>query len=252
MPQLRIIPRLDIKGSFVIKSVQLEGLRKVGDPAEFAKRYYEQGADELIFSDVVASLYGRNSLYDIVRQTAAEAFVPLTVGGGIRSTEDVSQMLRSGADKISLNSAALERPHLISELSAQFGSQAIVVEIQAKSRAGVKGWEALYDNGREHSNKDVVVWAQEAVELGAGEILLTSVDREGTRKGFDTDLIEVVSRATSVPVIVSGGLGQPEHMQQAVSHGADAIAVADMLHYQRASLPDIKKAAQELGLEVRT
>jgi len=252
MSQLRIIPRLDIKGSYVIKSVQLEGLRKVGDPAKFAKRYYEQGADELIFSDVVASLYGRNSLYDIIKQTAAETFVPLTVGGGIRTPEDVSLMLRSGADKISLNTAAIERPALISELSAKFGSQAVVIEIQAKSRAGVAGWEALYDNGREHSNKDVVAWAQEAVRLGAGEILLTSVDREGTRKGFDSALIEEVSRATSVPVIVSGGLGKPEDMVEAAAHGADAIAIADMLHYDRASLTDIKNAARALDLEVRT
>lgn len=191
MKNIRLIPRLDIKGPNLIKGIQLEGLRVIGDPQQFAQRYYEQGADELLYVDVVASLYGRNSLEDIVRRAARDIFVPLTVTGGIRSAQDVRQMLRSGADKIGINTAAIKRPELIREISRKFGSQCMVLSIEAKS-VGPRRWEAYTDNGRERTGLDVLQWAQRGVELGAGEILLTSVDREGTREGFDIELVAAV------------------------------------------------------------
>jgi imidazole glycerol-phosphate synthase subunit HisF len=249
---VRIIPRLDIKGPNLIKGVHLEGLRVVGDPREYSQKYYAEGADELIYMDVVASLYGRNSLHDIVRRVTEDVFVPLTVGGGIRSVDDVRQMLRSGADKVAVNTAATQRPDLISEAAETFGSQCIVLSIEAKSM-GAGQWEAYTDNGREGTGLEVVSWAKRAVALGAGEILLTSVDREGTRNGFDLELIAAVSKSVSVPIIVSGGMGKMDDMLDAVMcGGADAIAVADMLHYSRTTLADIRNAALVGGLSVRT
>jgi cyclase len=208
MAMIRLIPRLDIKGPNLIKGVHLEGLRVIGDPQEYARSYYEQGADELLYVDVVASLYNRNSLHDIVHRATRDVFVPLTVTGGIRSVEDVRQILRAGADKIGINSAAIKRPDLISEVARTFGSQCTVLSIEAKS-IGAARWEAYTDNGRERSGRDVVEWAKCGVELGAGEILLTSVDREGTRQGFDIDLLRAVASVSRVPVIASGGMGKP-------------------------------------------
>jgi len=198
LSNLRIVARLDIKGKKLIKGVRLEGLRVVGDPQEFAIRYYEAGADELIYMDIVASLYGRNSLADIISRAADNVFVPITVGGGIRSVEDAKTMLRSGADKVAINTAAVGRPALITEIARRFGSQATVLSIEAK-QVGPGKWEAYTDNGRERTGLDVVAWARRGVEMGAGEILLTAVDREGTRKGFDIDLIGSVSSSVSVP-----------------------------------------------------
>lgn len=250
MRNARLIGRLDVKGPNLIKGIHLEGLRVIGDPQEYARRYYEQGADELIYIDIVASLYGRNSLGDIVARAARDVFVPLTVGGGLRSIDDVRAMLRAGADKVAINTAAIRRPELISEVAQRFGSQCMVLGIEAK-RNGAGKWEAFTDNGREFTGLDVVDWCRRGYELGAGEILLTSVDQEGTRKGFDTALIEAVTNAVPIPVIASGGMGSTAHMIDAFAHGADAIAMADVLHYNRLNLPEIRAAAIEAGLRVR-
>lgn len=252
MPNLRLIPRLDIKGPNLIKGVHLEGLRVVGDPQVYARRYYEAGADELIYMDIVASLYGRNSLTEIVKRAAENVFIPMTVGGGIRSVDDVREMLRSGADKVAINTAAVRRPQLISEIATRFGSQCVVLSIEAK-RVGPERWEAYTDNGREKTGLDVVEWAWRGAEAGAGEILVTSVDREGTRKGFDVALVRAVSDAVSIPVIASGGMGRIEHLIDVVTNGgADAVAMADILHYERASLPDVRAGAAAAGLPVRS
>jgi len=249
---IRLIARLDIKGPNLIKGIHLEGLRVVGDPQAFARRYYEQGADELIYMDIVASLYQRNSLRDIVSRTARDVFIPMTVGGGIRSVDDVRDMLRAGADKVAINTAAVRRPELITEVSRRFGSQCMVLGIEAKKKSGGNGWEAFTDNGREHTGFDVVEWAKRATELGAGEILLTSVDQEGTRKGFDVALVKAVVEATNIPVIASGGMGSLEHLVDVCKRGgADAVAMADVLHYERLKLADIRAYARGHGLNVR-
>lgn len=251
MSNIRLIPRLDIKGPNLIKGIHLEGLRVMGDPQEFAVGYYEDGADELIYMDVVASLYGRNSLTEIVKRTVQNVFIPLTVGGGIRSTDDVKDILRSGADKVAINTAAINNPELIRQVSQRFGSQCMVLSIEAK-QTGPGEWEAYTDNGREKTGKNVREWVQQAVELGAGEILLTSVDREGTRKGFDIELVKAVSEAVPVPVIASGGMGQAQDLIDVVQHGkADAVAMADVLHYRRMEIKDIREAALDVPLHVR-
>jgi cyclase len=251
MGNLRIIPRLDIKGPNLIKGIHLEGLRVIGDPQEHAIRYAEEGADELLYIDIVASLYGRNNLSDIIRRAAENVFVPITVGGGIRSLDDAKLILRSGADKVAINTAAIARPQLINEISRRFGSQAMVLSIEAKALGHGK-WEAFTDNGRERTGLDVIDWVKRGVELGAGEILITSVDREGTRKGYDTELIRQVSNAVPVPVIASGGMGSINHMVDAALVGkADAVAIADVLHYKRMSLDSIRRAALNANLPVR-
>jgi imidazole glycerol-phosphate synthase subunit HisF len=248
---VRIIPRLDIKGKNLIKGVQLEGLRVMGDPHEFALRYYRAGADELVYMDIVASLYGRNNLSDIIRRAADQVFIPITVGGGIRSVDDARHILRSGADKVAINTAAIARPELISEVARHFGSQAMVLSIEAK-QVSPRKWESYTDNGRERTGLDVLEWARRGVEMGAGEILLTSVDREGTRKGFDIDLVRQVSDAATVPVIASGGMGSIEDFLVAAQLGhADGISMADVLHYNRLQLGDIRAAALKAGLAVR-
>jgi cyclase len=251
MPSVRLIARLDIKGPNLIKGVHLEGLRVVGSPEEYAKRYYEEGADELIYMDTVASLYGRNNLTDIVSNAARHIFVPMTVGGGVRSVDDARTLLRAGADKVAVNTAAVARPELITELAQRFGSQCVVLSIEAKRVARGK-WEAYTDNGREKTALDVVEWAQRGQALGAGEILLTSVDCEGTRKGFDVDLVAAVSTRVTVPVIASGGMGKPDDLVEVVRRGrADAVAMADVLHYRRVDLQDIRARAREAGITVR-
>ena len=250
MRNARLIARLDVKGPNLIKGIHLEGLRVIGDPQQFACQYYEQGADELIYIDIVASLYGRNNLSDIVSKTAQNVFVPMTVGGGIRSIEDVRSMLRAGADKIAINTAAVHNPPLISDVARTFGSQCMVLSVEAKRRDS-GGWEAFTDNGREATGVDVVSWCQQAYELGAGEILLTSVDQEGTRKGFDTALIEAVSAVVPIPVIASGVMGNVDHMLTAFSKGADAVAIADLLHYRRSDMPVLRAAAANAGFPVR-
>lgn len=252
MKNVRLIARLDIKGPNLIKGIHLEGLRIIGSPAFYAQRYYEQGADELIYIDCVASLYGRNNLSDIVKSAAQAIFIPMTVGGGVRSVEDARHLLRCGADKIAVNTAAVARPQTITDIARSFGSQCMVLSIQAKQR-GPGQWEAYTDNGREKSGLDVIEWARGGVARGAGEILLTSVDREGTRKGFDCELIQAVSAAVDVPVIASGGAGTPSDVAEAVLlGGADAVAMADILHYNRATISDIRGHAISQGIQVRT
>lgn len=251
MRSVRLIARLDVKAPNLIKGIHLEGLRKIGDPNVFARRYYADGADELVYMDIVASLYDRNSLTEIVERTTAEVFVPTTVGGGVRSVDDARKLLASGADKVAINTAAVKSPRLISDVAGRFGSQAMVLSIEAK-RNQSGAWEAYTDNGREHTGLDVVAWAKKGAELGAGEILLTSVDREGTRKGFDVALVRAVTAAVSIPVIASGGLGTPAHLIEVVREGgADAVAIADALHYDRHALPALRMAALEAGLPVR-
>ncbi|MFH2135437.1 MAG: imidazole glycerol phosphate synthase cyclase subunit [Pseudomonadota bacterium] len=251
MSNTRLIARLDIKGANLIKSIHLEGLRVIGPPNEFALRYYQQGADELIYMDCVASLYGRNSLGDIVQSVANNIFVPITVGGGIRSVENATELLRCGADKVAVNTAAVANPQLITDIARRLGSQCMVLSIEAKQLAPDR-WEVYTDNGRERTGIDVIDWAKRGVELGAGEILLTSIDREGTRKGFDIDLVRAVTQEVTVPVIASGGMGKPEDIIDIVKHGnADAVAMADILHYGRATIDDIRNIARTAGLEVR-
>jgi cyclase len=248
---VRLIGRLDIKGPNLIKGVHLEGLRIVGNPQEFAARYSREGADELIYMDTVASLYGRNNLTDIVRYTVEHVFVPFTVGGGIRSASDANKLLRSGADKVAVNTAAIERPDLIGEIARHFGSQCLVISIEARRR-DTGGWEAMTNNGRERTGLDVVEWAKRAVDLGAGEVLLTSVDQEGTRKGFDIALTRAISNAVHVPVIASGGMGNTSHFIDVVkSGGADAVAMADVLHFNRCSLSAVRAEARKAGIKVR-
>jgi len=252
MSLIRLIPRLDIKGPNLIKGINLEGLRKLGDPHDFAERYYAEGADELIYMDSVATLYERNSLIDIVKHTASDIFIPLTVGGGIRSVDDVARMLDAGADKVAINTAAIRSPELISEVARRFGSQCFVLSVEAKRRPN-GGWEAYTDNGRERTNRDIGQWVKQGEELGAGEILLTSVDQEGTRKGFDLELARTVADAVNIPVIVSGGLGTPDHLIDVIKRGhADAVAVADALHYERHNLEDLRMAATTAGIKVRS
>jgi imidazole glycerol-phosphate synthase subunit HisF len=252
MSNVRLIARLDVKAPNLIKGVHLEGLRKIGDPQKAAQAYYEAGVDEIIYMDIVASLYNRSSLHEIVRRTAEQVFIPITVGGGIRSLQDVEQMLRSGADKVAINTAAVRSPQLLTDVARRFGSQCMVLSIEAKRRSGSAGWEAFTDNGREHTSLDVVEWAKRGIDLGAGEILLTSVDREGTRRGFDLDLVRAVSAVSTVPVIVSGGMGTVQHLVEVVKEGgADAVAMADVLHYNRIPFAEIRSGALASGIETR-
>lgn len=237
----RLIARLDVKSENLIKGVHLEGLRVLGDPQDFAIQYYNDGADEIIYLDIVASLYGRSNLLDIVKKTAQNIFIPLTVGGGIRSLDDVSLLLKAGADKIAINTAAVKNPSLISSVSKKYGSQCMVLSIEAKKYRDKPGWEVYTDCGRESSGLDVIDWIQQAITLGAGEILVTSIDREGTRKGFDNDLIKAVSQASQVPIIASGGFGENTHLLEACDAGADGVAFADTLHFKRNSITDLRE-----------
>jgi cyclase len=251
MANVRLIARLDIKGPNLIKGIHLEGLRVMGDPGAFARGYYEAGADELLYMDTVASLYGRNNLIEIVSRAARDVFIPMTVGGGVRSVDDVKTLLRAGADKVAINTAATKRPELISEVAERFGSQCMVLSVEAK-RAGAGRWEAYTDNGREHTGLDALEWVQRAVALGAGEVLLTSVDQEGTGKGFDLELVRAVSGTINVPVIASGGMGTLRHLLDVVREGrADAVAVAKVLHYKTFSLQQVRATALAEGLSVR-
>ena len=231
MKTTRIIARLDIKGPNLVKGIHLEGLRVLGKPEDFARYYYENGADELFYQDVVASLYDRNSLNDLISRTAKEIFIPLTVGGGIRTVEDIRSILRAGADKVCINTAAIKNPDLIKEASRVFGSSTIVVAIEAIKQTDGK-YLAYTDNGREHSGLEIIEWAKKVEELGAGEIVITSVDQEGSGLGFDIELTKNVSNAVSIPVIAHGGAGNEEDVCNVIQEGnADAVALASILHY---------------------
>ncbi len=252
MSNVRLMARLDVKAPNLIKGVHLEGLRKIGDPQKHAQAYYEAGVDEIIYMDIVASLYNRSSLHEIVRRTAEHVFIPITVGGGIRTLSDVEQMLRSGADKVAINTEAVRRPEVITEVARRFGSQCMVLSVEAKRNPSGVGWEVFTDNGREHTGLDVIEWVKRAIGLGVGEILLTSVDREGTRKGFDVELTRAVSRVASVPVIASGGMGEVAHLVEVVKEGeADAVAMADVLHYNRIPFAEIRQGAFAAGIVTR-
>lgn len=251
MRKIRLIPRLDIKNENLIKGIQLEGLRVIGDPNEFAKKYYSLGADEIIYMDAVASLYGRNNLSDIVKKTAKDVFIPITVGGGIRSLKDAHEIFQSGADKVAVNTAAVSNPKLISELVQNYGSQSIVVSIEAK-KIGNNDWEVFTECGREKTGLKVIEWAKKIVSLGAGEILLTSVDKEGMQQGYDVNLIKNISNIVEIPVIASGGMGTTKDMINAVLEGgADAVSMASVLHYNKLTLGEIRKEAMNNRIEVR-
>lgn len=243
---MRLIPRLDIKGPNLVKGVNLEGLRVLGKPEDFAEHYYAEGADELLYVDAVASLYGRSSLLDLVERTSRAIFIPLTVAGGLRTLDDIREVLRRGADKVALNTAAVERPELIRDAAARFGSSTIVMSIDYVT-SGTRR-EVLTHGGRETTGQDPLQVALRAVELGAGELLLTSIDREGTGQGFDVAFLAEVARAVPVPVIACGGAGKVEHVVEAATRGwADAVAVASLLHYS--SLPILQAREREFTEE---
>jgi imidazole glycerol-phosphate synthase subunit HisF len=247
MKTIRIIPRLDIKGPNLVKGIHLEGLRVLGRPSDFAKHYYENGADELFYQDVVASLYGRNSLEELISDTAKEIFIPLTVGGGLRTIEDVTRVLRAGADKVAINTAAINNPQIIKDFSRKFGSSTIVIAIEAiKQSDGT--YLAYTDNGREYTGVKVFDWAKKVEELGAGEIVITSVDREGTGIGFDIDLVTKVSNSISIPVIAHGGAGNAMDIQNVIQKAnADAVAISSILHYDHINSNRSIQSAQKEG-----
>lgn len=248
----RIIPCLDVKDGRVVKGVQFVQLRDAGDPVELARFYDEQGADELVFLDISASVEGRKTMVEVVREVASELAIPFTVGGGINTLEDMKRMLRSGADKVSLNTAAVNNPGLISEGSAFFGSQCIVVAIDAKYDEELGSWRVFTHGGRTPTELEVIEWAREAVRLGAGEILLTSMDSDGEKQGFDLSLTRAVSEAVSVPVIASGGAGKAEHFVDAFKEGkANAALAASIFHYRETSVKEVKSHLREEGVIVR-
>ena len=247
---IRIITRLDIKNPNLIKSVQLEGVKVVGDPIKFAEKYYIDGADEIIYMDAVASLYNRNSVFEIINKTAENIFIPMTVGGGLKNIDDVRKALKNGADKVAINTAIVKDPSLIKDVFNVFGAQCMVIQIDAKKKG--KSWEVLIDGGREKTGIDIVDWVKEVNELGAGEILITSVDKEGTRKGMDIELINCVTSKSSVPVIASGGIGEESHVLEVVKETkVDAIAIADMFHYNRSSIKELKNYLKKNKIKVR-
>lgn len=251
MRKIRIIPRLDIKFPNLIKGINLEGLRIVGDPSVFAYNYYLEGADELIYIDNVASLYERNVMCELIAKAAREVFIPLTVGGGIRSMEDAKRVLRSGADKVALNTAVIKNPKIISEISDYFGNQCVILSIEAK-KIKDNNWEIYYNNGREKTGINVINWVEEIQKYGVGEILVTSIDQEGTQRGFDIQLIKQICQISSVPVIASGGMGKLEHIKDLLLEtNVDAIAIAHVLHYKKIMLSSIKSFIEQLGFDVR-
>lgn len=245
----RLIARLDVKGSRLIKGVAFEGLRVVGSAEDFASRYYDEGIDEIIFVDAVASLYGRNSLLEILSQVARNVFVPIVAGGGVRTVDDARRLLESGADKVAVNTAAIEHPWLISDIAERFGSQCVVLSVQAKRTAS--GWECYADGGREHTNLDAVPWISRGVELGAGEILVTSVDRDGSHRGADVDLIRTVAATVPVPLIVGGGSGSADDVVEAFESGADAVAVGSAFHYGRVDISQVRRTCISRGVGLR-
>jgi cyclase len=249
---IRVIPCLDVDRGRVVKGVNFVGLRDAGDPVELAARYDAEGADEVVFLDISASHEGRGTIVDLARRTAEQVFIPFTIGGGLRTEEDVRAVLAAGADKVSLNSAALRDPALIERASARFGAQCIVVAVDAKRRETGTGWEVYLNGGRVPAGREAVAWAAEAAGRGAGEILLTSMDRDGTQVGFDTELLAAVADAVPVPVIASGGAGRLEHFAQAVAEGhADAVLAASVFHDGIFTIAQVKEALAAAGIPVR-
>lgn len=249
---IRLIPCLDVDAGRVVKGVKFEGLRDAGDPVELAKRYNAEGADELTFLDVTASSSDRQTTFDVVSSTAEQVFIPLTVGGGVRSVEDVDRLLRAGADKASINTAAIARPEVINEITERFGSQVLVLSVDAKrSEATPSGYEVTTHGGRKSTGLDALEWVAEATERGVGEILLNSIDADGTKAGFDLEMIRAVRAVTKVPLIASGGAGAAEHFPPAIEAGADAVLAASIFHFGEVSIGEVKDAIRAAGYEVR-
>lgn len=248
----RIIPCLDVKDGRVVKGINFVGLKEVGDPVELAKSYYEQGTDELVFLDITATHEQRDTMVQVVEKVASAIFIPFTVGGGIRSVEDIRKMLLAGADKVSLNSAAVKNPKLIQEGAAIFGNQCIVLAVDGKKRQDGSGWNVYVNGGRVDTGLDLLTWVKQAVELGAGEILLTSMDADGTKQGFDIALCKAVRDIVDVPVIASGGCGSLQHFAEVFDEdAADAALAASMFHYGEVSVPQVKRYLKERGIAVR-
>lgn len=252
MLSVRIIPCLDVDNGRVVKGIKFKEIRDAGDPVLIAKAYEEQGADELVFLDITASRDERNIMRDVVEKTASTCFMPLTVGGGIRNVSNIRDMLLSGADKVSLNTACILKPEIINEASKMFGNQCIVVAIDAKKNAHSKGWTVFTHGGRKKTELDAVEWAKEVVQRGAGEILLTSMDRDGTKIGFDLDLTRSISEAVKVPVIASGGVGNPSHMADGIIKGkASAVLAASIFHFGQCTIAETKSVMKKAGIPVR-
>ncbi|MFY9263020.1 MAG: imidazole glycerol phosphate synthase subunit HisF [Actinomycetaceae bacterium] len=249
---IRLIPCLDVSHGRVVKGVNFENLRDAGDPVELARRYGQEGADELTFLDISASVEDRGTMLDVVHKTADELFIPLTVGGGVRSVEDVRQLLEAGADKVGINTAAINRPELLSEIAAEFGAQVITLSIDARRADNTEsGFEVTTHGGQRGTGIDAVAWAKQAAELGAGEILLNSMDADGTNEGFDIELIKLVREAVSVPLIASGGAGTAQHFVEAVQAGANAVLAASVFHFGTLTIDEVKQAMRDAGIEVR-
>lgn len=254
MRTARIIPCLDVTDGRVVKGVNFVGLRDAGDPVELAARYDAEGADELVFLDITASSDARDTMIDVVTRTAEEVFIPFTVGGGIRSVDDARRMLRAGADKVSVNTSAVERPQLIAEIAEEFGTQCVVLAVDARRRDSqdtTAGWDVYTHGGRTRTDRDAIRWAMEGERLGAGEILLTSMDRDGTRAGFDLELTAAMSEAVGVPVIASGGVGTFEHLGDGIEGGADAVLAASIFHFGEHTVAEAKAALAARGIAVR-
>jgi len=249
---IRVIPCLDVDNGRVVKGVNFTGLKDAGDPVELAARYDREGADELTFLDVSASVAGRGTMLDVVRRTAEQVFIPLTVGGGVRSVDDVDQLLRAGADKVSINTSAIARPELLRELAARFGSQCIVLSVDARrAQDQPSGFEVTTHGGSKSAGIDAIDWARRGAELGAGEILLNSMDGDGTKAGFDLELITKVRDAVTIPIIASGGAGRPDHFPPAIEAGADAVLAASIFHFGEVSIKEVKISLAQAGYEVR-
>jgi cyclase len=248
----RVIPCLDVTGGRVVKGTNFVDLRDAGDPVELAARYDAEGADELVFLDITASSDARETMVDVVYRTAEHVFIPFTVGGGIRSVEDARRMLRAGADKVSVNTAAVQRPELITEIASEFGAQCVVCAIDAKRRPDAGGWEVYLHGGRTPTGIDAIAWAEDAAARGAGEILLTSMDRDGTKDGYDLPLTRAVADAVGVPVVASGGVGTLEHLVEGiVEGGASAVLAASIFHFREHTVADAKALMAERGIDVR-
>lgn len=249
---IRVIPCLDVDNGRVVKGVNFTGLKDAGDPVELAARYDREGADELTFLDVSASVAGRGTMLDVVRRTAEQVFIPLTVGGGVRSVDDVDQLLRAGADKVSINTSAIAHPELLRELAARFGSQCIVLSVDARRAQGQpSGFEVTTHGGSKSAGIDAIDWARRGAELGAGEILLNSMDGDGTKAGFDLELITKVRDAVTIPIIASGGAGRPDHFPPAINAGADAVLAASIFHFGEVAIEEVKTSLAQAGYEVR-
>ncbi len=249
---VRVIPCLDVAAGRVVKGVNFQNLRDAGDPVELARRYYEQGADELTFLDVTATVDNRETTYDVVRATAEQVFIPLTVGGGIRSVEDVSRLQANGADKVGINSAAINRPALIAEIADRFGAQVLVLSLDVKrSHRTPSGFIVTTHGGRTETDLDALAWAQTAIGLGAGELLVNSIDADGTRQGFDLELISLMREISTVPLIASGGAGRVEHFPPAITAGADAVLAASVFHSGELTIGDVKRELAGAGMLVR-